>query len=747
MTGGFGPSLGPSLPDDPSRWKGTARVLGPKWTHLPALTIGLLGVQIFWSVEMSYASPYLISLGFSTSHVALVFLAGPFSGLVVQPLVGAFADTNTSRWGRRRPYILAGCLLCVTGMLLLGYTRAVAGVFTQYGSHANDVLTTIFAVISIFIIDFSINAVQAVDRALLVDTLPPAAQAAGNACAALMLGFGSVVGFFVGNLPLRSLLPFLQADSELQALSVLVSVLLLAFHGITAALVRERVLLKTIGTPRPSITHEIREIWIHAWALPRVIQQICVIQFFAWLGWFPVLFYTTMYITDIYLRAGGTSTSPSSNITSEAIPSSSTALRMLARATSLASASATSNSALSPAPSASASLLPSLLEQTAAPQRDADAPTRLGARAQLISALLALATNALLPFVIPDAAATPRRRGLRNSRLMGRVDLGPENGSGPGMKEIGGARRWQWRVPDAVRVPLPTLWAASHAIFAACMVGSFFTHSVAGATILIACTGFSWGVTQWAPFSLLAEAILTAPAPTAGAAMSMTIRLADTRTARPEEEEGFLVSRPGEGDSDSESDSSELEFVRADEAFGHTDDGEAPGGGRGNDLAEGRDSRESERKTRGRALLGNPHAQLSVVDVLTPMSTYTPRFGDPEQNGGAGLGVGGGDEAFGGAGEDEGGGGGLSAKAGVILGIHNIFIVIPQFLVTGLAAIIFAIFDGPPPVLPSAAPTTGPPAPVEAGRNSVVYVFRIGGIWACIAFVLAWRLARELRRK
>jgi hypothetical protein len=30
-----------------------------------------------------------------------------------------------------------------------------------------------------------------------------------------------------------------------------------------------------------------------------------------------------------------------------------------------------------------------------------------------------------------------------------------------------------------------------------------FTHSVAGATVLIALTGFSWGVTQWAPFSLV----------------------------------------------------------------------------------------------------------------------------------------------------------------------------------------------------------------------------------------------------
>jgi len=39
--------------------------------------------------------------------------------------------------------------------------------------------------------------VQAVDRALLVDTLPRAEQAKGNAWAAIMLGVGSVGGFFL----------------------------------------------------------------------------------------------------------------------------------------------------------------------------------------------------------------------------------------------------------------------------------------------------------------------------------------------------------------------------------------------------------------------------------------------------------------------------------------------------------------------------------------------------------------------
>jgi solute carrier family 45 protein 1/2/4 len=51
--------------------------------------------------------------------------------------------------------------------------------------------------LSIFIIDFSINAVQAMDRALIVDALPRDAQELGNAWASRMIGAGHVLGFFM----------------------------------------------------------------------------------------------------------------------------------------------------------------------------------------------------------------------------------------------------------------------------------------------------------------------------------------------------------------------------------------------------------------------------------------------------------------------------------------------------------------------------------------------------------------------
>lgn len=56
----------------------------------------------------------------------LVFLSGPLSGLIVQPIVGDLADRSTSKFGRRRPFMVGGTLATILGALLLGFTREVA---------------------------------------------------------------------------------------------------------------------------------------------------------------------------------------------------------------------------------------------------------------------------------------------------------------------------------------------------------------------------------------------------------------------------------------------------------------------------------------------------------------------------------------------------------------------------------------------------------------------------------------------
>lgn len=83
----------------PSRveWVGKPVVAGAPWMRLPLLTVGMLGLQCVWSIEMGYASPWLLELGLSKSMMSLVFVAGPLSGLIVQPLIGASKCLYLSR--------------------------------------------------------------------------------------------------------------------------------------------------------------------------------------------------------------------------------------------------------------------------------------------------------------------------------------------------------------------------------------------------------------------------------------------------------------------------------------------------------------------------------------------------------------------------------------------------------------------------------------------------------------------------
>jgi solute carrier family 45 protein 1/2/4 len=231
-------------------------------------------------------------------------------------------------------------------------------------------------------------------------------------------------------------------------------------------------------------------------------------------------------------------------------------------------------------------------------------------------------------------------------------------------------------------------------------------------------TGFCWAVTQWAPFTLLAEAILSHPATDEETA---SIYLEDTR------------SNPRSRADDDGQDADETRRLVDSDL---------------EDLTYSRTASPEQEEDGGYPRIVIDHeTRVSQIDInvsSTQMSHDAPPPHRPKKN----L-------------------NGLSSQAGAILGIHNMFIVVPQFLVTGLSSIIFAIFDPQKSVLHghhpgNIVPVNGTIATsgdvvrqilnrdegpsVKTGPNSIAIIFRLGGVAAAIAFVLCWRLAREMKR-
>ncbi len=130
--------------------------------YLIFLTISIGGLQIAWSVELSNGSPFLLSLGISKSLMALVWIAGPLSGTLVQPYVGIRSDNCRISSGRRKPFMLAGSVATIISLMALAWTREWAGalcVLLRYDVDAYETKIAIitFAVLFVYVLDFAIN--------------------------------------------------------------------------------------------------------------------------------------------------------------------------------------------------------------------------------------------------------------------------------------------------------------------------------------------------------------------------------------------------------------------------------------------------------------------------------------------------------------------------------------------------------------------------------------------------------------
>ena len=101
----------------------TKPLLSPR--QIVQMNVGFLGLQFSFGLQQSNMSPIYSYLGAEEAALPLLYLAGPVTGLLVQPIVGAMSDRTLSRWGRRTPYFLIGAVLCSLSLLAMPYSAAL----------------------------------------------------------------------------------------------------------------------------------------------------------------------------------------------------------------------------------------------------------------------------------------------------------------------------------------------------------------------------------------------------------------------------------------------------------------------------------------------------------------------------------------------------------------------------------------------------------------------------------------------
>jgi maltose/moltooligosaccharide transporter len=241
------------------------------------MSFGFMGIQFGWGLQLANMSGIYAQLGAEPDRIPILWLAGPMTGLLVQPIIGSMSDRTWNRLGRRRPYFLVGAILSSLALFLMPTSGALwmaAGL--------------------LWVLDASINISMEPFRAFVADKLPDEQRTAGFVMQSFFIGIGQTVA---------NVLPFLFARMGVSGTTESGVSLTVKYSFQLGAAAFLLCVLYTVLTTKEyppadmeafhrqkaekrGLGHFFKEIIGAIGDMPAVMKQLAVVQIFTWLGLF-----------------------------------------------------------------------------------------------------------------------------------------------------------------------------------------------------------------------------------------------------------------------------------------------------------------------------------------------------------------------------------------------------------------------------------------------------------------------------
>lgn len=259
--------------------------------------LGFLGLQFAWQMRIALSEPVTSSLGASPLLYSLIWLAGPFSGMVVQPIIGVLSDKTKSRFGRRRPYLLGGALITAVALWAFPHSAGISD-FISKVCHFNMPAWggLLIAALLIWVIDACINIAQGPYRSLIPDVVPKEQHAQANSYISLAIGLGSVIAMVVA----PALKFFFDYQMSISAQFIMAGLAFALAMLWTCLMIKEKSTIQEDESVRSaqndqssqSFGQSMKEFFL----LSPEVKKICTMQFFTWIGMMCLLIYVTPFV-------------------------------------------------------------------------------------------------------------------------------------------------------------------------------------------------------------------------------------------------------------------------------------------------------------------------------------------------------------------------------------------------------------------------------------------------------------------
>ena len=255
------------------------------------MNFGFLGIQFGWGLQLANMSAIYTKLGADPDKIPILWLAGPVTGFLVQPIIGAMSDRTWTKLGRRRPYFLVGAILASIALFIMPespYLWAAASL--------------------LWVLDASINISMEPFRAFVADKLSEEQRTMGFIMQSFFIGIGAtlanalpiifrslgVTGTAANGIPLT-----VQYSFKIGATVFLLCVLWTVF---TTSEYPPEDMDSFNADKKKGFWHLVKEMFSEIFSalkeMPTTMKQLAVVQVFTWYGLFCMWLYfglTTAY--------------------------------------------------------------------------------------------------------------------------------------------------------------------------------------------------------------------------------------------------------------------------------------------------------------------------------------------------------------------------------------------------------------------------------------------------------------------
>lgn len=266
-------------------------------TEIIWMSFGFMGIQCGFGLQNGNASRILEDFGAHVHQLSWFWIVAPLTGMLVQPLTGHFSDRTWTKLGRRKPYFLAGTIICCLAIVTLPNSAAWFA-----GKSA-----LLFGAVFLALMDASINVAMEPFRALVADNLNDEQRTLGFSIQTFLIGIGAVLG---------SWLPYIMnryfGVSNVAPHGFVPDNVVYSFYFGAAfffACIMVTVLFAKEYNPEEYAKYHdhshdtsdqkgIIEIFHDFKRIPKTMMQLGLVQFFSWFGLFCMWVYTTKAVAQ-----------------------------------------------------------------------------------------------------------------------------------------------------------------------------------------------------------------------------------------------------------------------------------------------------------------------------------------------------------------------------------------------------------------------------------------------------------------